>query len=329
MLLIGGIFDKPLDYQAIVSATPEAVLAGGLRRAGLDVTTVGHYSPFDPAAYDLIHVHHVGAAMVRLLRADGVPIILTLHSTRANSWRHATLTHAAVARARGLVALSREDKLLQARRFLVRPRLHVVIPNGIDAASFGLSSRCRPALGEPWHLLYVGQLTRPKGVYDLLSVVASLTANGHLVRLTLVHQLPGEIATIRGVASDLCISELLDFAGPCTPQQVAIYLSQAHILTLASRAEALPSVVTEGLLTGIPVVASKVGSILEQLGGFGTVTRPRHAAAFAAAIESIMANYEVFAQQAGAARRHAMDTFNVEGMVSSHLALYDSALTRS
>src|ERR1022692_1020271 len=71
--IVGGIFDKPADYRAQHSISPETVLADGLRQRGWQVTLSGHSAPLPPGNFDLVHVHHFGRAALRLATATERP----------------------------------------------------------------------------------------------------------------------------------------------------------------------------------------------------------------------------------------------------------------
>jgi glycosyltransferase involved in cell wall biosynthesis len=88
----------------------------------------------------------------------------------------------------------------------------------------------------------------------------------------------------------------------------------------------LPSVVTEALLCGTPVVAGGVCGVPEQVGPYGEVVPPGDAVALAGAIERVLHDRPRFQAMASEMRNYAANKFNPAAMVRAHLDLYDDLL---
>ena len=163
--LIGGIFGKPKDYQHVVGTTPETALAAGLRERGHDVAVRGHVGPFDFNDLDVLHVHHLayGAVVAACSRAE-VPLVFTSHSLRQRTWSRRFAMRYVMSRVDASGALSATEAAWQRRTYPHASFRQHVIPNGIDEAVFAYSPPVERQRGEPWRLLYVGQLSRFKGV---------------------------------------------------------------------------------------------------------------------------------------------------------------------
>ena len=84
---------------------------------------------------------------------------------------------------------------------MTRHRQHV-IPNGIDEAVFAYSPPVERQRGEPWRLLYVGQLSRFKGVDFLLRAIAMLHQSLS-VELSLAYHVDTEEQQLRREAARL------------------------------------------------------------------------------------------------------------------------------
>jgi glycosyltransferase involved in cell wall biosynthesis len=97
----------------------------------------------------------------------------------------------------------------------------------------------------------------------------------------------------------------------------------AHLLVLPSRPpEALPSVVTEALLTGLPVLASRVGGVPTQVRDAGLLVSTSDSESLVPAIEKMIADYPAFAERA-VVRGHEMGVdYSIDQMIDNHLALY-------
>lgn len=97
---------------------------------------------------------------------------------------------------------------------------------------------------------------------------------------------------------------------------------------LASLTEGMPSVVLEAMLTGCPVVASRVGGIGERVveGETGLLVPPGDARALAAAVLRILGDVALRAALATAGRQRALHQFSAGQMVRATEAVYASVL---
>jgi len=139
------------------------------------------------------------------------------------------------------------DKLHDRRVFGLRrdtmPSVRVV-PNGVEI-------RGRPNF-EGEKLIYVGRLTRKKGVEYLISAM-KLVGD---VDLLIVGDGPG-----RERLEKMALGLPVEFVGRVPPERVYEYLRQAKILILPSLYEGLPNVILEAMSMGVPVIATRVGGI--------------------------------------------------------------------
>jgi glycosyltransferase involved in cell wall biosynthesis len=76
---------------------------------------------------------------------------------------------------------------------------------------------------------------------------------------------------------------------PCQPDDVAIWMAAADVVTLPSYMEGCPNVVLEALACGRPVVATRVGGIPEIMSdACGRLIPPRDANALAQALNAAL-----------------------------------------
>ncbi len=331
--LVGGIFDRPEAVRSKQLVTPETVLLEGFRKAGVRVHAVGH-AGFQPSdEYDVVHVHHFGRAALKMA-ASGTRAhtVFTGHNGMiATGWERSRLRRYTfqyvVDRSDAIVALSRAE----ARYFggVTRPDKVHVIPNGIPADVFRATGDLakRPDTTR-YDLLYVGQLIECKGVGVLLDAMPRLR-RARDVRLRLVYHNAELEAALRQQARELGVAEHVQFVGIRGPRELAEEYHRADALVLPSFAECLPSVVTEALLCGTPVVAAAVCGVPEQVGPHGLTVPPGDAEALADAIERVLAERPRWQARAGQMRAYAAETFRPETMVAQHLALYRALLERS
>ncbi len=322
ILLLGGIFGKPAEYRRAVTRTPETVLADGLRARGHNVDEQGHAPPFDLHGYDVVHVHHLAAGAVAATAARPVErIAFTAHWLRHADRRRRVAMRYVMGRADAVVALSGTEAHWQRSEFHgVAGRQHV-IPNGIDPGIFRFVPARHPEAGEPWRLLFAGQLARFKGVEFLLRALAVLDPE-LTVELDLVYQVDTEEAALRREAGQLGL-ERVRFLGARSPVELAQLYAAAHVFVLPSTGEALPSVISEAQFVGRPVVGTDVGAVREQVGDFGEVVAPRDPVALAHAIARVLKGYAGYAALARERSEAAVSRYSVEAMVAAHESMYE------
>ena len=333
--VVGGIFDKPDDYQQLVRYTAETVLAEGLAARGAQVTTVGHRSFAPSERYQVVHVHHLGRAALWMATAStGARFVYTAHHDPAlldpsgdrNGSRLRTrirATQMIAARADAIVANSEiEREALGLRLDSASQKTHV-IPTGLPSEVFFPPAQ-PPVLGPTRRsrLLYVGQLIPLKGVDVLLRALAEIED----AELLLVYQNAALETTFRALAGDLNLGDRAQFLGIRSAAQLADLYRAVDLLVLPSRSEALPSVISEAMLSGLPVVASAVGGIPEQVGRHGRLVPPDDVDRLTAALRATLLDLRANRIDHAAIHPHAAQRFGVPTMVERHLRLYRGLL---
>jgi glycosyltransferase involved in cell wall biosynthesis len=323
--LIGGIYGKDDRFRQSLQTTPETILERGFRSRGHEVRTASHYQRIHGSEFDVVHVHHLSLGALRLgADSSHAAFVYTNHGTMAlmglepkQSRRMASRW--VMSRADAVVALSQMEANLQRRQYSLFGAIHEVIANGISGGDYRYARRNHAGKGRPWQLLYVGQLIELKRVDLLLHAMALLP---QAAELRLAYQNAALEAQLREMASALGLGERVYFLGPKPPEQLNRLYQEADVFVLPSAAEALPSVITEAMLCGTPIVATDVGGVREQLGGRGVVVPPGQADALARGIEQVLDQYGQFASQGEAMSLDIGQRFSTEKMVDRHLELY-------
>jgi glycosyltransferase involved in cell wall biosynthesis len=111
--------------------------------------------------------------------------------------------------------------------------------------------------GEEFKLLYVGSVTKAKGVGDLLHAVESLRNQGKSVSLTLVGDDPnGEMTALAG---KLQLNKVVRFTGVVPNEDVPHAMRASDAVVIPSRheyPEGLPLTIYEALAARTPIIAS-------------------------------------------------------------------------
>ncbi len=148
-----------------------------------------------------------------------------------------------------------------------------VVPNGVEIRG-RMDSQ-----GEK--LVYVGRLTRKKGVEYLISAMKLVRD----VDLLIVGD-----GQDRERLEKMAVGLPVEFVGRVPPERVYEYLRQAKILILPSLYEGLPNVILEAMSMGVPVIATRVGGIpdLVKDGRTGILVEPGRVDELATSIKKLV-----------------------------------------
>ncbi|MCG3152943.1 MAG: hypothetical protein GEEBNDBF_02248 [bacterium] len=138
----------------------------------------------------------------------------------------------------------------------VDPANCVVIPNVADASHWPVQPHPGPDTPEarPFRWVYAGRIERPKGIWELLTALEGLNAE---VRLYGRVMGDGTATRLRGAPVRLM--------GEATPHALCEGYAWADALVFPSHYEGLPVAMVEAMLSGLPVIATRVGAIPEML----------------------------------------------------------------
>jgi glycosyltransferase involved in cell wall biosynthesis len=312
----GGIFDKPRDYQDLIT-TPETNLVSGLQARDIETVAVGLHARVPPGV-DLLHIHHIGPIAVRAL-ALRIPVVLTRHRHPGivSAGRRGKLVEAALLRrCNALVALTNFEASYYSSR--LRDCTIRVIPNGINAEVFSPD----PLVSPQPEILFVGILSRSKGVFDLIECFSGLSSQYPNLRLRLVSHVQPDLeeflddVSARGLTSRVTVEE-----GMSHEDLVGRY-RRALVFVLPSHGEALPSVTAEAALTGTPVVCTEMPGVREQLGELATYAPARSPQELGAVLAEVIEDATQKRKLLSAARPELLDKLSVSRMVEQHLNLY-------
>ncbi|MGE4046816.1 MAG: glycosyltransferase family 4 protein [Acetobacteraceae bacterium] len=236
------------------------------------------------------------AAIVIMSRAVGTPVLLHIHAGRIVPFYNSRgrfgkwLIHTMVHSANHSMVLGRlwQDWLVYTFRV---PRASVsIVPNGVPATT---ARHARRGDNRGFHLVFVGNLLRDKGVSDLLEAMAQPALRDANVTLTLAGG--GEIAYFRDMAERLGLSSRVFFTGWIDQTSVRETLVQADALVLPSYNEGLPLVVIEALASRVPAICTPVGAVPEMLedGRTALFIRPHDPDHLAATVVRLMNDPEL------------------------------------
>jgi phosphatidylinositol alpha-mannosyltransferase len=144
--------------------------------------------------------------------------------------------------------------------YRINPNKIMVIPNGIDLKRFALTSDRIVLEGKP-SVLYLGHMSKRKGVDVLIRAVSKLKAGLPNIKLHLVGG--GNYRPFAVLAKEEGIEKHVIFHGWAEPSLLPAYYKSADICVFPSRHEGFGIVILEAMASGIPVIASNIPSFQE------------------------------------------------------------------
>lgn len=122
-----------------------------------------------------------------------------------------------------------------------------------------------PASAIPFRVVSAGRLTKTKGFDRLVRAVALARQRGADVELAILGR-GDEEATIRAVAAETGVSEVVDLPGWVSHDEVPTWIGRSHVFALPASVgfhDGLPNVVLEAMASGRPVVLSPLPAASE------------------------------------------------------------------
>ncbi|MDE2261549.1 MAG: glycosyltransferase family 4 protein [Gammaproteobacteria bacterium] len=194
-----------------------------------------------------------------------------------------------------------------------------VLANGVALADLSRVRRPKPA--EPT-LLFLGDINRSKGVFDLVRAVAR--ASHEFPRLKLVCGGTGSLEELRRLSEELGLGDRLSCPGWLDAEHKRAELAGATIFVLPSYAEALPMALLEAMSWKLPVITTPVGGIPQVIEheANGLLVEPGDIDGMAAAITRLVREPALREKLGGAARRTIERSYSLDASVERLIRVY-------
>ncbi len=333
----------------VVGVCADGPLLEAVRAEGFRVETVPMARSYSPVAQwrafralldllrrekpDLVHGHMPISGFLARAAADAAgveKIAYTCHGFLFNQpgpwWRRglAYLVEWTGGRITDIHLTVSHEEAADARRLRIHAR-SVGVGNGRDPARFHpdpeARRRIRAELGVPAErvvVIIVSRLVRHKGHPELLEAMKTIDADLWVVgnRLDSDH---GE--DLEPYFSTCGLGGRLHRLG--YREDVPALLAAADIFVLPSHFEGLPMSVIEAMLTGLPVVATRIRGPREQVDGgrTGLLVPPRDPDALEAALRLLVDNPALRSRLGRAGRERALDRYDEARVVAHTLDL--------
>lgn len=281
--------------------------------------------------FDLVHAHMFASALAsaEALAGTETPLVITEHSQAA--WRSpyaCRCSQWAYSRAKHIIAVSREIKWRLVEQDGVPYDRVSVIMNAVSPAPLQALIKAPDLPGVPEASALVGVVTRlqpEKGVAYFIEAAAAILQRLPRVHFLIIGDGPRRRA-LQMYAEQLGIQKHVHFLGFRLDARAIV--ASLDVLVVPSLSEGTPLVTLEAMAAGVPVVASAVGGIPEQVKheGEGLLVPPGNALALGEAILRLLANPSWARMLGQAGRQRVAAQFRLETMVKQTEDLYRALL---
>jgi glycosyltransferase involved in cell wall biosynthesis len=278
---------------------------------------------------DLVHAHWwfpSGLVGTWLARLSHTPLVTTLHGSDVRIARSVAVSRPAfrhvLQHSAAITAVSKW--LAHEAQSLVSSPAAVVAPMPVATELFTTAGS---AARDSNALLFVGRLTRQKGVDLLLRALAKLP---RAMTLDVVGD-GDERESLERLAGELAVRDRVRFHGTRGQRELVDFYRAAAALVVPSSDEGLGLVAVEAMLCETPVVAFESGGIPDvvQHERTGLLVTERSPDALADAVERLLGREDRGAALGAAGRLHAVSTFAPESVARRYLDIYRAAIAAS
>ena len=151
------------------------------------------------------------------------------------------------------------------------PGLHWIFATALSRREFeSIRMELDRAPSAPLRLVYLGRLSKEKGIELLIRALAILREEGFalLPRLTLAGDGPYR-AKLESAVRERCCEDLVHFAGQLTRREITSLLLDSDLCVQPSLTEGFSKAWLDAMAHGVPVLASNVGAAAAVIGGDG------------------------------------------------------------
>ncbi len=338
-------------------ALPDRVVSGGMTVAHVDAGPphpipkdqlprwMGDFAAHLAAVWhdeppDVVHSHFWMSGRAALhARPATTPVLHTFHALGVVKRRHLGIgdpspterlrVEEAIARTADRIVATCCDELRELHGMGADPHRVDVVPCGVDLDHFHPDGPREPRTARP-RIVVVSRMVPRKGIDDVIRALAALPDAELVVAGGPQHdQLHGdpELRRLRAVARRCGVADRVCLRGALPRAEVAALLRSADVVACTPWYEPFGIVPLEAMASGVPVVASAVGGMLDSVvhGVTGLHVPPRDPPALAAALGRLLGDEGFRARLGRQGRRHAVDHYAWPTVAAGTLASYHAA----
>lgn len=274
----------------------------------------------------ILHVHAAGgksfirkAMLMTEAKALGYKIVFHSHSGTVLSF----YSHFGIPRVRRILKMA--SKIVVLSKFWEEYYRTTFGLKNVEILHNPVEPAAEPATtsGElPLQLLFMGLITDPKGIFDLIEVLGANAARWR-GRVFLTVGGVGETERFFARINELGISDMINYIGWATGEEREAAFRRSQILVLPSYAEGLPMSIIEAMIRSKAVIASHVGGIPEIVtpDENGFLIAPGDRRALATAIDCFLLNPALIGRFGAEGARRAA-AYHPDRITADLMALY-------
>ena len=280
---------------------------------------------------DVLNVHYAiphATAAYLAREITGVPYVVTLHGSDVtilgSDPSYQIVNNHSVEKADAVTAVS---KFMQREAYerLGIEREVKVIPNFVDTQVFAPapSEATEADCGECGGIIHVSNFRPVKRVSDLVYAMAIVTKAEPKARLTLVGDGPDRHG-VEKLIDGLGLHRSVTLTG--FRSDIPNLMRCSDIGVLCSETESAPLTLLEGMSTGLPMIATSVGGVLEivEEGKNGLLVPPKHPEELAQAILRLYRDQKLRKRLGERARKTVLERYTAERVVSQYIETFES-----
>jgi teichuronic acid biosynthesis glycosyltransferase TuaC len=290
---------------------------------------------------DILHAHRAtpeGFVGKLLSKKYGIPLVCSLRGSDINVFPYRdrltmTLTRRVLSNGHRLISVS--GTLKAAAESISSPQTPIrVIYNGCATSniSFDGSKRLahRASLGISQNdkvLIFVGNLIKTKGVFELLDSFSRLSSSRPNLYLIIVGT-GSEQNKIEKFIASAALDKRVFLTGAVPHSAVSGWLSVADIFVLPTYNEGLPNALLEAMACGLPAIATRAGGIPEVVedGKSGILINSQDCNSLSTAIEYLLTHEAVAAEMGMAGKQAVEANFSWERNAAETIMIYKEVL---
>lgn len=230
----------------------------------------------------------------------------------------------------GVIIISKEWEVLSS---LIPNIMIHYIPNAIDVKPYRRIPRPRENINEVVNILYLGHITKEKGIFDLVHAVAKINNNynGVLFSVNIVGEslYKEELDSVKELIKSNDLQGSIKVFEPEYGAKKIDRFASTDIYVLPTYHEGMPMSIIEAMAAGLPIVASNVGGIPDLVDDqeTGLLINPGDVHALSTALFELLGSHEKRLAMGAVGRKKAIEKYNIQRTVDELVMFYQGIVT--